>query len=67
MFDPPCTLWSSSCEYIGSWVAIFAIIVNFFIVFCGASLLHHNYLDDDGQAKSNGVKIMVGIKFVLVI
>ena len=52
---------------IGSWVAIFAIIVNFFIVFCGASLLHHNYLDDDGQAKSNGVKIMVGIKFVLVI
>ena len=66
---PPvlCGLQVVNTFKIGSWVAIFAIIVNFFIVFCGASLLHHNYLDDDGQAKSNGVKIMVGIKFVLVI
>ena len=47
---------------IGPWVTIFAILVNVFIVICGASLLHYNYLDDNRQVESDGVKIMVRIK-----
>lgn len=52
--------------HIGAWVNVLAIIVNIVIIVCGTCLLRSNDLDDDGNAESQGVKIMVSVKLHVV-
>ena len=51
-------------HHTGAWVNALAIVVDIVIVVCGMCLLRGNDLDDDGNAESQGVKIMVSVKLV---